>query len=763
MTIVYTEPSALVIDARRLNIYVLLGFGALDWGSFAASAEALVYLVKPSGSRCIMNSTTALFRQDSDSLDALFAPKSVAIIGASSDQRRFGGRPIQYLLDAGFEGPIYPVNPVRDEIQGLKAYKSIADVPGPVDLALLAIGSDVTQQTIEDCIARGVRAAISYGAGFAEVGGEGIARQNKLIETARAGGLRLLGPNCMGALNASSKFYGTFASALEDGVPAAGRIAIASQSGGYGGYLLRHLFLRGLGVSQWVTTGNEGDIDVGEALHWMAGQEGNDVLIAYIEGLRSKDSLIAALRRARENRKPVVVMKVGRTAEGSAAAASHTASLTGQDSVYDALFEEYGVHRARTTDELLDVAAALSRRTLPKGPRVGVISISGGVGVQIADFVSDAGLTMGSVPAETQERLRALVPHCSPSNPIDMTGLVTTNHEIMEKTLDAVFEADAFDATLIFLGITGAAPSMARPLQEAIARAHARAPDQLVLVSVTCPPEMMREYEAQGMLGFEDPSRAVATLAALWKFRQTFDRAIPPIVELPAAEPLALPEDGRLNEAAAKALLARHGVRSPREGLAASAAEAARLATEIGFPVAVKVVSADILHKTEVGGVALGLADAPAVEAAVNRMIETIPGHLPDARIDGYLVSEMVKGGVECIVGISQDEAFGPVITFGLGGTLVELLKDTVCALAPVTEERAMEMIGQVRTAPLLTGYRGGPRHDVEALAKAISGISVLAAQHADTITTIEVNPLVVQPGKGGVIALDAVIETALG
>ncbi|EQA98437.1 acyl-CoA synthetase (NDP forming) [Sphingobium wenxiniae] len=704
--------------------------------------------------------TTSLQTEGRPGLDALFAPRSVAIIGASSDQRRFGGRPIQYLLEAGFDGPIYPVNPARAEIQGLKAYPSILEVPGPVDCALLAVGADVTQQTVEDCIARGVKAAICYGAGFAEVGGEGEARQAKLLETARAGGLRLLGPNCMGALNAQTKFYGTFASALEDGVPPAGRIAIASQSGGYGGYLLRHLFLRGLGVSQWVTTGNEADIDVGEALHWMAGQEDNDVLIAYIEGLRSRDSLIAALKRARENRKPVVVMKVGRTAEGSAAAASHTASLTGQDNVYDALFEEYGVHRARTTDELLDISYALSRRTLPKGPRVGVISISGGVGVQIADFVSDAGLTMGSVPLETQDKLRALVPHCSPRNPIDMTGLVTTNHDIMEKTLDAVFEANAFDATLIFLGITGAAPSMARPLQQAIANAHARAPDQLVFVSVTCPPEMMREYDAKGLLAFEDPSRAVNALSALWQFRETFSADMPAPVALPPAEALPLPEDGKLNEATAKALLAAHGIPSPRENLARDAAEAARMAVDIGFPVAVKVVSPDILHKTEVGGVALGLASAEAVEAAVARMAETIPAHLPDARIDGYLVSEMVKGGVECILGISQDEAFGPVVTFGLGGTLVELLKDTVCALAPVSEARALEMIGKVRTAPLLTGYRGGPRHDIEALARAISGISVLAAQHAGTITTIEVNPLVVRPGAGGVVALDAVIET---
>lgn len=694
-----------------------------------------------------------------DGLDALFAPRSVAIIGASSDQRRFGGRPIQYMIEAGFEGPIYPVNPSRAEIQGLKAYPSIRDVDGPVDCALLAVNADVTQQTVEDCIAMGVKAAICYGAGFSETGPEGQARQDRLLATARAGGLRLLGPNCMGALNAHARFYGTFASALEDAVPPAGRIAVASQSGGYGGYLMRHLFLRGLGVSQWVTTGNEADIDVGEALHWMADREENDILLAYIEGLRSKDSLIAALDRARANRKPVVMMKVGRTAEGSAAAASHTASLTGEDSVYDAVFEEYGVHRARTTDELLDITYALSKGRLPKGPRVGVISISGGVGVQIADFVSDAGLKMGEVPEDTQAALRALVPHCSPKNPIDMTGLVTTNHDIMEKTLDAVFAANAFDATLIFLGISGAAPSMARPLQLAIANAHARAPDQLVFVSVTAPPEMVREYDDKGLLAFEDPSRAITALSAMSRFATNFAAPLPQAFVAPAAGAFQLPQGGKLNEAEAKALLAHSGVPSPKEALARTPEEAAAFASDIGYPVAVKVVSADILHKTEYGGVALGLKSAADVEAAVARMADSIPQRLPDAKIDGYLISEMVAGGVECIVGIHQDAAFGPVLTFGLGGTLVELLKDTVCALAPVSEAQALELIGKVKTAPLLTGYRGGPRHDIEALAKAVSGLSVLAAQHKDRIATIEVNPLVVRAGTGGVVALDAVIE----
>jgi len=703
---------------------------------------------------------TSIGQDSEERLSALLAPRSVAVVGASSDQRRFGGRPIQYLLEAKFEGPIYPVNPARTEIQGLPAFPSIDDVPGPVDCAIIAVAAEATQEAVEGCIRRGVKAAVLYGAGFSETGDEGRVKQERLVETARGGGLRLLGPNCMGLMNSHARFYGTFASALEEGVPEPGRIAVASQSGGYGGYLMKHLFLRGLGLSQWVTTGNEADVDVGEALYWMAGQEDNDVLLVYLEGLRSKDSLIAALDRARRNQKPVVAMKVGRTADGSAAAASHTASLTGEDSVYDAVFDAYGVHRARTTDELLDVAYALSKRRLPKGDRVGVISISGGVGVQIADFVSDAGMTMGKVPEATQDALRALVPNCSPRNPIDMTGLVTTNHDIMEKTLDAVLDSGAFDSTLVFVGIAGAAPSMGPPLQQAISNARARHPDQLVAVSVTASPEMVRGYDNKGILAFEDPSRAIGALSALNRFREVFAAPAPEPIQLGAATRLELPADGKLNEAEAKALLAKAGVRSPSEALAKTPAEAAAAAAKIGFPVAVKVVSPDILHKTEYGGVALGLRSEADVSSAVARMQETISSRLPDARIDGYLISEMVTGGAECILGVTTDPTFGPVITFGLGGVMVELIKDTVCRLAPVSEADAMIMITQLKTSPLLSGYRGGPRHDLEALARAIAGISQFAARHADQIATIEVNPLIVLPGDGGVVALDAVIET---
>lgn len=711
-------------------------------------------------------------------LDALFAPASVAIVGASSDQRRFGGRPIQYLLDAGFAGGIYPVNPAREEIQGLKAYPSIGAIDDPIDCAILAISAEATLPTLEACIAKGVRSAILYGAGFSETGDEGRALQDRVVAMAREAGMRLLGPNCMGLFNAHARFYATFASALEEGVGAPGTIAVASQSGGYGGYLLKHLMLRGLGLSQWLTTGNEADVDVGEALGWMAARPENEILLGYVEGVKSGENLVAALETAQRLGKPVVMMKVGRTAEGSKAAASHTASLTGEDKVYDALFEKYGVYRPRTTDEMLDVVSALSLRRPLQGDRIGVISISGGVGVQIADFVSDVGMRMGQLPDDAQTALRALVPACSPHNPIDMTGLVTTNHDIMEKTLDIVLGADAFDATLIFLGIAGVAPSMAEPLKQAIGKAYARHPEQLLSVAITASDAMVRDYEALGILTTEDPSRAVAALGGLNWFRQQKPSSLEgrgsgegavgdgaKVRTAPAPSPSregegdVLIPSGRFNEGEAKALLARLGIASPREAIAGTPEDAARQAERIGFPVAVKLVSADILHKSEVGGVRLKLTTAGEVADAVRAMGSGIASLRPDATIDGFLVSQMVTEGIETIVGVHRDPAFGPVVTFGLGGVLVELLKDTVCALAPVSIDEAHAMIGRIRTAALLTGYRGGPAHDTEALAQAIVAVSGFAARHAGRLRSLEINPLRVLPANGGVAALDAVIE----
>jgi acyl-CoA synthetase (NDP forming) len=693
-------------------------------------------------------------------LDALLAPRSVAIIGASNDWRRFGGRPLHYMREFGYQGELYPVNPGRAEVQSVKAYANVKDIGAPVDCALLAVTAADTLQSIRDCAQAGVRSAVIFGAGFAEVGAEGVARQDEVIALARASGMRVLGPNCMGLVNARAGVYSTFASASEEGLPPLGGVGVATQSGGYGGYLLKHCFMRGLGVSHFVATGNEADVDVGEVLGWMAEQEDVQVLLGYLEGVRSAQNLVRALDTARSSRKPVIMMKVGRTPEGRVAAASHTASLTGEDAVYDALFHEYGVWRARTTDELLDVAYAVSRGKRPQGPRTALMSISGGGGVPMADFISDAGLQLGQVPEQTMAQLREIVPYCSPTNPIDMTGLVTANHELLGQALERVLVGDAFDAVILFLGIVGMAPTMAGPLTRILSDVCAHHPDRLLMVSVTTPPDLRATYDQAGFLVYEDPSRAVAALAALHHFEQFFRQ--PP---LPVAQPPAFPPDlvpaGRsaFNEVEAKRILAACGIRTPREKVATTADDAADAAHEIGFPVAVKVVSADIPHKTEYGGVALGLADAHAVAAAVHRMQQRIGRELPAARIEGYLVSEMVQGGTECILGVSRDATFGPVVTFGLGGTTVELLRDVVSRLAPVTVEQGQAKMRELRNWPLLSGWRGVPQGDTDAMAQAISALSHLAVAEQDKIAEMEVNPVVVLAQGQGIVALDAAIH----
>ncbi|MDB5860165.1 MAG: hypothetical protein JWQ76_3854 [Ramlibacter sp.] len=696
----------------------------------------------------------------SSSLDTLLAPRSIAVVGASNDWRRFGGRVLHYLRNAGFAGELYPINPGRAEVQGLKAYPDVKAIGKPFDCAILAITAEDTLQTIRDCAEVGVKSAIIYGAGFAEVGAEGQARQDAVLAVARAHGMRVLGPNCMGLVNARAGVYATFASAFEQGFPAPGRIGIATQSGGYGGYLLQHAQMRKLGIAHFIATGNEADVDVGEAMAWMAAQDDVDIVLGYLEGVRSPAQLLRALELARSRQKPVVMMKVGRTPEGRVAAASHTASLTGEDAVYDAIFREYGVYRARTTEELLDVGYALSRGKRPHGPRTAIISISGGVGVQMADFISDAGLTLGKVPEQTQARLREIVPYCSPANPIDMTGLVTANHDMLGRTLERVLESEAFDAIILFLGIVGMAPSMAGPICEVLAEVSTKHPDRLLMVSVTTPPELHETYNQAGFLVYEDPSRAVKALAALYQFEQFFRR--PPAPQLPPPEfPASLVPAGAtaFNEVEAKRILAACGIRSPREEVAQTADQAAGAAERIGFPVVVKVVSADIPHKTEYGGVALRLTDAPGVAAAVHRMAERIARELPAAKVEGYLVSEMVTGGTECILGVARDPTFGPVVTFGLGGVAVELLRDVVSRLAPVSPAQAHEMMRELRTWPLLSGWRGAPEGDTEAMAQAISALSHLAVANQDRIADIEVNPVVVKPRGQGVVALDAVIQ----
>jgi len=692
------------------------------------------------------------------SLDALWRPRSVAIVGASDNPARFGGRPIQFLLQSGFEGHIYPVNPGRAFIQGLPVFPSIDAIGAPVDCAIISVPTEAVAGEVARCARVGVRAAIIFSAGFAEIGPAGELVQQEIVQIARAAGMRLLGPNCMGLFNAHARFCPTFASTLEEGMPSPGRIGLVSQSGGYGGYVLRHFKMRDIQLGYWITTGNEADIDVGEVMNWMAHNDEVDVIVGYLEGLRSAGNFVNALRIAHERRKPIVLMKVGRTAEGSEAAKSHTASLTGEDAVYDSVLEQYGVHRARTTEELVDIAYAASKGRWPTGRRVGIVSISGGIGVQMADYVADGGLDLSATPDSTQDKLRNLIPACSPRNPIDLTGLVTADRHLLREATELVLKSRAFDAVVIFIGITAMAPSMGQAIRDAILAGSRNFPEQLLIVSLTADPSMVKAFDESGFFVFEDPARAVHALSALVDLSERFDRTVDRSAPGIAAVRLPAPGD-RINEVEAKALLARYGIRTPREILVRSAREAGEAAARIGCPVAIKVVSADIPHKSDVGGVALDIRQPSDAVDAVQTMRHVIANRLPDAVIEGFLVSEMVSGGVEMLLGMRRDPVFGPVVAVGLGGVHVELFNDVRLRVGMVSIEDALGMIRQLNSYPMLDGYRGAEPADVPALACAVAAFSRLAMEVDPSVTSLEINPLVVLDRGKGAIALDAAVE----
>lgn len=697
---------------------------------------------------------------DLHSLDTLLAPTSIAIIGASDDPSRVGGRPIHRLLSAGYRGAIYPVNPKRSEVQGLKAYASIADIEGGIDCAVIAIAAEAALAAVEACVQKGVKSLVVFSAGFAEVGEEGQRIQDRMVEIARGAGMRMLGPNCLGMYNVSEQVYLTFTGMFQEHHAPGRNIGVVSQSGGYGSHVLKLAQNRNLAIGHWITTGNEADVEFGEALAALAAKPEVNVILAYVEGVRNRETFLKGLEIAHAHRKPVVVLKVGKSEAGAAAAASHTASLAGADAVYDAIFADYGAYRAASMEEALDVVYAASMGIFPQDGRLGLVTASGGVGVQMADAAADAGLQLPDVPEHVQKAILELAPMGSARNPIDLLGTMLSDPEMVEQALGVLLEHGHFSMVLTFVGINGLNPSLTGPFIALLTRLKERYPATLFAISAVATPEAAAAFESIGCLLFEDPCRGVTALAALTYFARAFDQPLPSRATASIGHGERLAPGRSFNESEGKSILAAHGVGVPRERVAHNASDACDAADAIGYPVVLKILSPDIIHKTESGGVALGLASRDAVAAAVKKMAADVSRHAPEATIDGYLVGEMVGGGVECIIGVTNDPLFGPVVMFGLGGILVELMKDVTVRLAPVSEDEALAMVKSVKGFPLLDGYRGKPKADIAALVKAIAGISRLATANADRLRTLEVNPILVMPEGRGVVALDAVIET---
>ncbi|WP_432727867.1 acetate--CoA ligase family protein [Variovorax sp. W6] len=700
------------------------------------------------------------FSSQAESLSALFAPRSIAVVGASSNPQKIGGIPVDYQRRFGFDGALYPVNPNADRIQELQAWPSLRAIGQPVDLAVLAVPAALVDGALDDAIAAKVKGVVLFSSGFAETGAEGTAAQARLGDKARAAGVRLIGPNCLGFMNIARNVYATFSPAPGVGRVSAGRIGLVSQSGAFGAYAYSMARARGVGLSLWATTGNEADVQFADCLAWLAQDPATDVIMGYMEGCRDGPRLRAALALAQANGKPVVMVKVGSTALGAQAAASHTAALAGDDAVYDAVFRQYGVLRARNLTEFFDLAHSAAVAGRPRDRSIGLFTLSGGVGALMADEASAQGLDVQPLSDAAQDTLRSWVPFAAPRNPVDITGQVTNDMSLLERSARVMLDDRGFASWMGFLAAAGASDALWPVLRELVGSLRKAYPDTLLAISTLLAPERRAELEAMRCLVFADPSDGIRTIAALAGLKTGAPLST---TSAPASNPLKL-APGTMSEPDALALLAEAGVPVVEHRVVRSADEAAAAAEAIGDAVVVKIVSADIPHKSDVGGVALGLRGAAQARAAFERTRDHALIARPDARLDGALVARMLGGGVECIAGVHSDPVFGPVLMFGLGGIHVETLRDVSLRALPITRDDALAMVRELRAFAILDGARGRAPVDLESIADALCALAGFALRAGDSLDSAEINPLIARPrADGGCVAVDALVVGRAG
>jgi acetate---CoA ligase (ADP-forming) len=692
---------------------------------------------------------------DVASLEPMFRPRSVAIIGASSDPARIGGMPLAFLKANKFAGPIYPINPRGPVIQDLPAFPSIRDVGKPVDLALIAVPAVHVIPSLEACIEVGVRAVIIFSAGFAEIDEEGARQQERIAAIGRAGGIRIMGPNCIGLVNFSTGLYMSFHPSFAFSGKPGGKLGIVTQSGAFGGHVHRMAIDRDFSYSYCITTGNEADVDVADGLAFLAEDPGTTAIQVYLEGFRKGRKLMRALEMAQRNKKPVIAIKLGRTEAGAAAAASHTAALAGTDTIWDAVLRQYGVYRATSIEEFLEIGIACATAQRPANDRIGLVTVSGGVGVLMADAAADRGLDVAPMPQPPQDKIKKLVPFAATRNPIDITGQVVNDFSLLGQAIDIIAAEGGYGSLVPFIGSSARIPERAAILLAQFTQLRKQYPELLLVAAATSPPEFRNGVQALGYLSYEEPVSAVRAIAALAAFRRHFARQ-----DAPSDRPPAVPAPARggpLSEYDSLRFLKAGGLPVVDARLVASADEAEAAAKALGFPVALKVASAEILHKSDVGGVALGLASPTALREAYAKMAVGVAAKTGRA-VDTFTVAPMISGGVETVLGVNRDPVFGPVVMFGLGGIFVEALGDVVFRAAPFGIDEAHRMIRKIRSFRILEGVRGRPPADIDALAAALARLSAVAAAHADAIETIDVNPFLVRAQGQGAVALDALV-----
>ena len=695
-------------------------------------------------------------------LRAFFEPRSVAIVGASADAERIGGRPLAYLLDTWCpRAPgrvVYPVNPGRSEVQGAAAFPTVAAIGAPVDLAILAVPASRLEDALRDCVTARCAAAIVFSSGFAELGAQGRALQARVEAIARAGGIRLLGPNCLGVIDVPNGFYATFSEVARRRDHTPGAISVASQSGAVAVQLLALGRRSGAGFNKLISTGNEQDVDVAEAIAYLARDPGTKAIIAYLEGCGDGERLISALETARDNAKPVIVIKVGRSERGSQATLSHTGALAGEDRVFDAVFRQFGAYRASGFDDALDIARLCVAAGRARGPRLGLMSISGGVGALMADAADAEGLDVAPIaPGPERDALAAASTFATIQNPLDITAQAINDTRLWRLSLEAMLAGNGYDALIAFLTFVGESPVLSGPVIDSMAAVRAKHPETPIVFCSLCSPETRAKAELAGFIVFEDPTRAVKAVAGWAKLTRRASEQDQTTAPKPAPAVARQFADSR-NELEALRMLEQWGIPTPRPLLARSLDEVRAASATRPGPVVLKICSPDIAHKTEVGGVALGLQGEAQIAAAYQGIMQNVTTKAPQANIDGVIVADQIEGGVELLLGGHRDPVFGPMIMLGFGGIHVETLKDVAMRQAPLHAQDVADMLGELKARALLSGARGQPPADVEALQEAVVRFAALFAA-APSLASAEINPLLVRPKGKGVVALDCLVQ----
>jgi acetate---CoA ligase (ADP-forming) len=703
-----------------------------------------------------------------NAIHTLLHPRSIAVIGASADASKTAGRPVAYLQKHGYGGTVYPVNPRADQVGGLTCYPDIDSLPGVPDVGLVLVAPDRAIEAVGALSRRGTPAAIVLASGFGETGESGARRQQALKEA--AGNMRLLGPNTIGLVNLTDRIMLCASGALEMDALQGGGIAVVSQSGGILGSLLSRAAAAGLGFSKLVSTGNEVDLEAADFVDHLADDPATQVIALYMEGLRNPEKFRQAALKAARAGKPVVVYKVGRSESGARSAASHTGALAGEDRVYDALFSQVGAIRAQTFADLLDIPAALATRRPLRGKRIAILTSTGGAGTLVADSLGVAGFETPPPGPETAARLRDLQKNDQivlDRNPIDVT-LAGLQPELLRSTIATLLDSPDYDAVITIVGSS----ALAQPTLAAGAIAASLDQSDKPVLAYVSPyaPAVLSNVNRAGAPAFTAPESFAAVLSAMLA-RTARENAGSVTGDAgagsraaaagdaaagggtPGASAAGLPS-GALNEAQARALFASYGIPSVGERAVGDAAQGQREAQAFDRPVVLKVLSSRITHKTEAGGVAVGVAPQAVGEAidAMAARVRQRTGIEPE----GYLLQEMASG-VEMIVGVHRDPQLGPTLLVGLGGVTAELFQDTALRLLPVDRATVRDMLRSLKSWPLLDGYRGRPKADVQALEDAVLNFAAMAGQLGDRLVEAEINPLFVQEEGRGVRAADGV------